>query len=75
LPLLEEPIMTDLNTLREQSHVATGGALPPPHTGGRTCEIVATLESVVERQGDSLKLRATALFEGPHTQAGTQRPL
>jgi hypothetical protein len=62
--------MTDLNTLREQSHVATGGALPPPHTGGRTCEIVATLESVVERQGDSLKLRATALFEGPHTQAG-----
>ena len=62
--------MTDLNTLREQSHLATGGALPPPRTSGRTCEIVATLESIVERQGDSLTLRATALFEGPHTQAG-----
>ncbi len=62
--------MTDLQTLREQSHRATGGATPQPRAGGRTCEIVATLEAIVERQGDQLHLRATALFEGPYTQAG-----
>jgi hypothetical protein len=62
--------MTDLQTLREHSHRATGGAAPQPRPGGRTCEIVARLETIVERQGDRLHLRATALFDGPYTQAG-----
>lgn len=62
--------MTDLQTLREHSHLATGGAAPQPRAGGRTCEIVARLEAIIERQGDRLQLRATALFDGPYTQAG-----
>ena len=52
--------MTDLQTLREHSHRATGDAAPPPRPGGRTCEIVARLETIVERQDDRLHLRATA---------------
>lgn len=31
---------------------------------------MARLEAIIERQGDRLQLRATALFDGPYTQAG-----
>ena len=61
----------DFSELRARSHAASQGASAkraPAHT---SCNVVARLEATPETQGEALVLRATPLFAGPYTQAGT----
>ena len=60
-----------LDALREQTQQITQAASPVVRSGGRSCEIIARLDEIVEQHpGQHLVLRATALFDGPYTAAG-----
>lgn len=62
-----------IDALREQSQQITQAASPRLRQGGRSCEIVARLDAVVEQTpGQHLVLNATAIYDGPYTQAGQQ---
>lgn len=61
---------TQLSALRSQSHAVSLGATAKPPVTHQSCDVIARLEAPPDTQDGKLILRATALFEGPHTQAG-----
>ena len=62
--------LSSFNTLRTASEVATHGATAKTPTVHQSCNVIARLDAPPETQGDALTLRATPLFDGPHTAMG-----
>lgn len=56
--------------LRTQSQQASLGATAKPPTTHQSCDVIVRLEAPPDTQGGRLAFRATALLDGPHTQAG-----
>ena len=61
---------SSFNTLRTASEVALHGATAKAPVAHQSCNIIARLDAPPETQGDTLLLRATPLFDGPHTTTG-----
>ena len=61
----------DFRELRARSHAASQGASAKRAAAHTSCNVVARLEATPETQGEALVLRATSLFDGPYTRAGT----
>ena len=58
------------DALRTASEVATHGATAKAPVTHQSCNVIARLDAPPETQGGALILRATPLFDGPHTTTG-----
>lgn len=58
-----------LSELRDQTRTLKQNASPVVRTGGKSCEVLATLDEM-QTGSEQLVLTATALFDGPFTKAG-----
>ncbi len=58
------------DALRTASEATTRGATAKAPATHHSCNVIARLEAPPETQGDALILRATPLFDGPHTATG-----
>ena len=61
---------TTFSTLRTQSQQTSLGATAKPPTSHQSCDVIVRLEAPPDTQNGRLSFQATALFDGPHTQAG-----